>query len=147
VPGAGRCVARLNGTHALYESKEHLMTAINKILIVDDSPTEALFMSDLLGKRGFKVAVASNSEQAFARLQAESFDLILMDVVMPGQNGYQATRAIKRDDRFKDIPVIMCTSKGLDTDRIWGMRQGASDYIVKPVDGEELLGKIAALAH
>ena len=123
------------------------MTAINKILIVDDSPTEALFMSDLLGKQGFKVSVAGNSEQAFTRLEAEAFDLILMDVVMPGQNGYQATRAIKRDDRFKDIPVIMCTSKGLDTDRIWGMRQGASDYIVKPVDGEELLGKIAALAH
>ncbi|WP_354686226.1 response regulator [Cupriavidus necator] len=123
------------------------MTAINKILIVDDSPTEALFMSDLLGKRGFKVSVAGNSDQAFARLEAENFDLILMDVVMPGQNGYQATRAIKRDERFKDIPVIMCTSKGLDTDRIWGMRQGASDYIVKPVDGDELLNKIAALSH
>lgn len=120
---------------------------ISKILIVDDSPTEALFMSDLLGKRGFKVSVAGNSDQAMARLEAEAFDLILMDVVMPGQNGYQATRAIKRDDRFKDIPVIMCTSKGLETDRIWGMRQGASDYIVKPVDGEELLSKIAALAH
>ncbi|WP_454720354.1 MULTISPECIES: response regulator [Cupriavidus] len=120
---------------------------ISKILIVDDSPTEALFMSDLLGKQGFKVSVAGNSDQAFARLESERFDLILMDVVMPGQNGYQATRAIKRDDRFKDIPVIMCTSKGLDTDRIWGMRQGAADYIVKPVDGQELLGKIAALAH
>ncbi|AZG12340.1 MULTISPECIES: response regulator [Cupriavidus] len=120
---------------------------ISKILIVDDSPTEALFMSDLLGKKGFKVSVAGNSEQAMARLDAEAFDLILMDVVMPGQNGYQATRAIKRDDRFKDIPVIMCTSKGLETDRIWGIRQGASDYIVKPVDGEELLSKIAALAH
>ncbi len=123
------------------------MTNINKILIVDDSPTEALFMSDLLGKQGFKVSVAGNSDQAFARLEAEAFDLILMDVVMPGQNGYQATRAIKRDDRFKDIPVIMCTSKGLDTDRIWGMRQGASDYIVKPVDSRELLTKIAALSH
>ena len=120
---------------------------ISKILLVDDSPTEALFMSDLLGKKGFKVSVAGNSEQAMARLDAEAFDLILMDVVMPGQNGYQATRAIKRDDRFKDIPVIMCTSKGLETDRIWGIRQGASDYIVKPVDGEELLSKIAALAH
>ncbi|KAI3592657.1 MULTISPECIES: response regulator [Burkholderiaceae] len=120
---------------------------ISKILIVDDSPTEALFMSDLLGKKGFKVSVAGNSEQAMTRLEAETFDLILMDVVMPGQNGYQATRAIKRDDRFKDIPVIMCTSKGLETDRIWGIRQGASDYIVKPVDGEELLSKIAALAH
>jgi len=123
------------------------MTTISKILIVDDSPTEALFMSDLLGKQGFKVSVAGNSDQAFARLESESFDLILMDVVMPGQNGYQATRAIKRDDRFKDIPVIMCTSKGLDTDRIWGMRQGASDYIVKPVDSQELLTKIAALSH
>jgi len=120
---------------------------ISKILIVDDSPTEALFMSDLLGKKGFKVPVAGNSDQAMARLEAEAFDLILMDVVMPGQNGYQTTRAIKRDDRFKDIPVIMCTSKGLDTDRIWGMRQGASDYIVKPVDSDELLSKIAALAH
>ncbi len=123
------------------------MTTINKILIVDDSPTEALFMSDLLGKQGFKVSVAGNSDQALARLETEAFDLILMDVVMPGQNGYQATRAIKRDDRFKDIPVIMCTSKGLDTDRIWGMRQGASDYIVKPVDSKELLTKIAALSH
>ncbi|ABF07556.1 twitching motility two-component system response regulator PilH [Cupriavidus metallidurans] len=120
---------------------------ISKILIVDDSPTEALFMSDLLGKKGFKVSVAGNSDQAMARLEADAFDLILMDVVMPGQNGYQATRAIKRDDRFKDIPVIMCTSKGLETDRIWGMRQGASDYVVKPVDSEELLSKIAALAN
>jgi len=120
---------------------------ISKILIVDDSPTEVLFMSDLLGKKGFKVSVAGNSDQALARLEADTFDLILMDVVMPGQNGYQTTRAIKRDDRFKDIPVIMCTSKGLETDRIWGMRQGASDYIVKPVDGEELLTKIAALTH
>ncbi|CAG2142897.1 response regulator [Cupriavidus plantarum] len=120
---------------------------ISKILIVDDSPTEALFMSDLLGKKGFKVSVAGNSDQAMARLETEAFDLILMDVVMPGQNGYQTTRAIKRDDRYKDIPVIMCTSKGLDTDRIWGMRQGASDYVVKPVDGEELLSKIAALSQ
>jgi twitching motility two-component system response regulator PilH len=121
--------------------------SIQKILIVDDSPTEALFMSDMLGKNGFKVSVAANSEQAFTKLEAEPFDLILMDVVMPGQNGYQATRAIKRDDRYKDIPVIICTSKGLDTDRIWGMRQGASDYIVKPVDSDELLAKIAGLAH
>ena len=120
---------------------------ISKILIVDDSPTEALFMSDLLGKKGFKVSVAGNSEQAFARLEKEPFDLILMDVVMPGQNGYQATRAIKKDERFQGIPVIMCTTKGLETDRVWGMRQGASDYIVKPVKAEELLEKIAKLAQ
>ena len=120
---------------------------ISKILIVDDSPTEALFMSDLLGKKGFKVSVAGNSDQAMARLEAEPFGLILMDVVMPGQNGYQTTRAIKKDERFQNIPVIICTTKGLETDRVWGMRQGASDYIVKPVKAEELLDKIAKLAQ
>ena len=121
--------------------------AIKKVLVVDDSPTEALHLSEILGKNGFKVAVAADSEQAMAKLEAESFDLILMDVVMPGQNGYQTTRAIKKDERFQGIPVIMCTTKGLETDRVWGMRQGASDYIVKPVKAEELLEKIAKLAQ
>lgn len=115
---------------------------ISKILIVDDSPTEALFMSDLLGKKGFKVSVAGNSEQAMSRLEAEAFDLILMDVVMPGQNGFQLTRTITRDPRFTDVPVIMCTSKNQETDRVWGMRQGAKDYVVKPVVPEELIAKI-----
>jgi twitching motility two-component system response regulator PilH len=121
--------------------------AIKKVLVVDDSPTEALHLSEILGKNGFKVTVAADSEQAMARLEAEPFDLILMDVVMPGQNGYQTTRAIKKDDRFKDVPVIICTTKGLETDRVWGMRQGASDYIVKPVKAEDLLDKIAKLAQ
>ena len=119
--------------------------AIKKVLVVDDSPTEALHLSEILGKGGFKVTVATDSDQAMTKLEAEAFDLILMDVVMPGQNGYQATRAIKKDERFQDIPVIMCTTKGLETDRVWGMRQGASDYIVKPVKAEELLEKIAKL--
>lgn len=91
------------------------------------------------------MSVAADSDQAMAKLEGEPFDLVLMDVVMPGQNGYQATRAIKKDDRFKDIPVIICTTKGLETDRVWGMRQSASDYIVKPVKAEELLEKIAKL--
>jgi len=69
-----------------------------------------------------------------------------MDVVMPGQNGYQLTRRITRDERFADVPVIMCTSKGQESDRVWGMRQGARDYIVKPVNGEELIAKILALS-
>ena len=120
--------------------------AIKKVLVVDDSPTEALHLSEILGKNGFKVTVAADSEQAMAKLEAEPFDLILMDVVMPGQNGYQTTRAIKKDDRFKDVPVIICTTKGLETDRVWGMRQGASDYIVKPVEPDVLLSKISSLA-
>ncbi|MDP5008330.1 MAG: response regulator, partial [Glaciimonas sp.] len=65
--------------------------------------------------------------------------------VMPGQNGFQVTRSITKTPEFQDIPVIMCTSKGLETDRIWGMRQGAKDYLVKPIDPKELLSKIAAL--
>jgi twitching motility two-component system response regulator PilH len=68
-----------------------------------------------------------------------------MDVVMPGLNGYQATRSITRDDATKDIPVIMCTSKGAETDKIWGMRQGAIDYLVKPIDPTQLLAKIAGI--
>jgi twitching motility two-component system response regulator PilH len=68
-----------------------------------------------------------------------------MDVVMPGLNGFQATRAISKDDETKDIPVIMCTTKGQETDKVWGMRQGAKDYIVKPVNQDELLKKITAL--
>ena len=117
---------------------------IQKILLVDDSKTELHHLSDLLGKRGFSVRTAENGEEAMRRLGEETPDLILMDVVMPGQNGFQLTRAITRDPRFADVPVIMCTSKGLETDKVWGMRQGARDYVVKPVDADELIAKIRA---
>ena len=118
---------------------------IRKILLVDDSKTELHFLSDLLGKRGFTVRTAENAEEAMKRLAEAKPDLILMDVVMPGQNGFQLTRAITRDERYIGIPIIMCTSKGQETDKVWGMRQGASDYVVKPVKAEELLAKIKAL--
>jgi twitching motility two-component system response regulator PilH len=108
--------------------------AIKNILIVDDSKTELMFMTDLLGKNGFSVKTAENAEDAFRRLAEEKPDLILMDVVMPGQNGFQLTRAITRDPLYADVPIIMCTSKNQETDRVWGMRQGAKDYITKPVD-------------
>ncbi|RZI86062.1 MAG: response regulator [Rubrivivax sp.] len=117
---------------------------IQKILLVDDSKTELHVLSDLLTKKGFKVRTAENGEEALRRLQEEKPDLILMDVVMPGQNGFQLTRAITRDPSFADVPVIICTSKNQETDRVWGMRQGARDYVVKPVDPEELLAKIKA---
>ena len=119
--------------------------AIKRIMVVDDSPTERHVLNDFLTRKGFEVIIAENGEQAIAKAKAEKPDLILMDVVMPGINGYQATRTITRDDSTRDIPVIMCTSKDLPTDRIWGMRQGALDYMVKPVNLEELLGRIAQL--
>jgi twitching motility two-component system response regulator PilH len=119
--------------------------AIQKILIVDDSPTERYFLSDILIKNGFSVSTAENGEEAIQKIKADKPQLILMDIVMPGQNGFQITRAITRDPDTQDVPVIICTSKGQETDRIWGLRQGARDYIVKPVDPQELLAKIASL--
>ena len=117
---------------------------IRKILLVDDSKTELHYLSDLLGKRGYTVRCAENGEEAMRRLGEEKPDLILMDVVMPGQNGFQLTRSITRDPRFAGVPVIMCTSKNQETDKVWGMRQGARDYIVKPVNADELVAKIQA---
>jgi twitching motility two-component system response regulator PilH len=118
---------------------------IQKILVVDDSPTERYFLTDILVKNGFSVSTAENGEEALAKVKADKPQLILMDVVMPGQNGFQITRAIARDPEMQNVPIIICTSKGQETDRIWGLRQGARDYIVKPVDPRELLSKIAAL--
>lgn len=118
---------------------------ISKILVVDDSPTERHFLSELLTKQGYQVVMAESGEEALTKAKQLKPDLILMDVVMPGLNGFQATRAITKEAETKDIPVIMCTSKGQETDKVWGMRQGARDYVVKPVNIDELLRKIAAL--
>ena len=118
---------------------------IRKILIVDDSPTERHVLNDLLTKAGFEVVTSDNGEDAIVKSRQLKPDLILMDVVMPGLNGFQATRAISRDPETRSIPIILCTSKSQETDKIWGLRQGARDYLVKPVDRDELLGKINAL--
>ena len=120
--------------------------AIKRIMVVDDSPTERHVLNDFLTRKGFEVIIAENGEQAIEKAKAEKPDLILMDVVMPGVNGYQATRTITREDSTRNIPVIMCTSKDLPTDRIWGIRQGALDYMVKPVKLENLLGLIQQLS-
>ena len=120
--------------------------AIHKILIVDDSPTERYYLTDLLVKNGFSVSTADNGEDALVKMRAERPELILMDVVMPGANGFQVTRSIARDPELAAVPVIICSSKNQETDRIWGMRQGAKDYFVKPVDATQLLARIAALS-
>jgi twitching motility two-component system response regulator PilH len=88
------------------------------------------------------VRTAESGDEALKRLAEDKPDLILMDVVMPGQNGFQLTRTITRDPRYLGLPVIMCTSKNQETDRVWGLRQGARDYVVKPVQVDELIAKI-----
>ncbi|MBU6485327.1 MAG: response regulator [Betaproteobacteria bacterium] len=118
---------------------------MRKILIVDDSPTERHALQDMLTKAGYEVLATDNGEDAIAKARSSKPDLILMDVVMPGLNGFQATRAISRDPQTRSIPVIMCTSKSQETDKIWGLRQGARDYVVKPVVRDELLAKISSL--
>lgn len=118
---------------------------IKKIMVVDDSPTERQFLTEMLGKSGYQVVAAESGEEAVAKSKSEMPDLILMDVIMPGLNGFQATRTIARDEATKHIPIIICTTKNQETDRIWGLRQGAKDYVMKPVDQAELLSKIDAL--
>ncbi len=121
------------------------MSSIHNILLVDDSKTELHVLTEMLTKRGFAVRTAESGEEALRRLAELKPDLILMDVVMPGTNGFQLTRTITRDPRYAGVPVIMCTSKNQETDRVWGMRQGAMDYVVKPVSADDLMAKIAAL--
>ncbi len=121
--------------------------ASTKILVVEDSPTERFFLADLLGKRGYQVITAETGEEALIKVRAERPQLVVMDVVMPGQSGFQITRAISRDPDTRDIPVLLCSSKSTETDRIWGLRQGAKDYMVKPLKPEEFLSRVAELAH
>jgi len=115
------------------------------ILVVDDSPTERHFLSELLSSHGYQVSTAENGEAALARIKSDPPHLIIMDVVMPGQNGFQTTREISRDPLTRHLPIIICSSKNQETDRIWGIRQGAREFMVKPVDPSLLLRKIAGL--
>ena len=117
-----------------------------RILVVDDSPVQLMGIRRIVEKLGHEALTAEDGAAGVEAAKRELPDLILMDVVMPGQNGFQLTRAITRDPQYSNIPIVMCTSKNLETDRVWGMRQGARDYVTKPVNGEELLSKIRALA-
>ncbi len=117
------------------------------ILIVDDSPTEVHVMQTALQRHGFRTVAAGDGAEGVRLAREMHPDLIFMDVVMPGINGFQATRTLSNDPETSAIPIVMVTSKGQQTDRIWGLRQGAIDYLVKPVSGNDLVEKAqAALA-
>jgi len=114
------------------------------VLIVDDSPTEQHVIARLLEKNGFETVVANDGEEAISIAEQSRPDVILMDVVMPGMNGFQATRQLAKNPLTSGIPVVMVTSKDQESDKAWGLRQGAVDYLMKPVNDSELLDAVRA---
>lgn len=116
-----------------------------RILIVDDSPTETYRFREILEKNGHQVLEASNGADGVAVARAEQPDLVLMDVVMPRLNGFQATRQLSKGEDTAHIPIVIVTTKDQETDRVWGKRQGARDYLTKPIDETLLLQTIASL--
>jgi twitching motility two-component system response regulator PilH len=116
-----------------------------RILVVDDSPTESFRFREILQRHGHQVIEASNGADGVTMSRTEKPDLVLMDVVMPGMNGFQATRQITRHPETSSIPVVIVSTKDQETDRVWGKRQGASDYLTKPVDETNLLRVINQL--
>lgn len=117
------------------------------IMIVDDSPTEVHVMKTALEKHGFETMSAADGSECLNLAREVRPDLIFMDVVMPGVNGFQATRALTRDPQTKKIPIVIITTKDQETDRIWGMRQGAVDYLIKPVAESDLIAKAQEVLH
>jgi twitching motility two-component system response regulator PilH len=113
-----------------------------RVLIVDDSPTETYKMSSILSKHGYEVLTAESGEDGVSVAKQQLPDVVLMDIVMPGLNGFQATRQLSRDSATRHIPVIIVTTKDQETDRVWGERQGAKGYLTKPVDGKLLVQTI-----
>lgn len=116
-----------------------------RILIVDDSPTQLLGLKRIVEKLGHVATTAEDGASGVDAAKRDIPDLILMDVVMPNLNGFQATRTLSREPTTKHIPVILVTTKGQETDRVWGMRQGAKAYVTKPIDEKELVQAIKNL--
>jgi twitching motility two-component system response regulator PilH len=115
---------------------------MSTILIIDDSPTELHLFQNMLEKNGFDTLVADNGDEGIRKAALSRPDCILMDVVMPGMNGFQATRKLNQDPTTSSIPVIIITTKDQETDKIWGMRQGAVEYLVKPIAEKQLVHMI-----
>ncbi|HIK17812.1 MAG TPA: response regulator [Leptolyngbyaceae cyanobacterium M33_DOE_097] len=115
------------------------------ILIVDDSHTVREMVSEQLRRAGFNVMEAIDGEEAISQIKANPPDLIVTDIVMPKKNGYELCRWLKNEPQTKNIPVVMCTSKGEEFDRYWGMKQGADAYITKPYHPPDLLAVVKKL--
>ncbi len=130
---------------ATSESGDGTLRGQGTILVVDDSPTELHILKGILEGAGYGVLLAENAESGIELAHSAKPDLVLMDVVMPGLNGFQATRQLSRDPDTSNIPVIMVTTKDQETDKTWGLRQGAKEYLVKPVQKEELLSRIKGI--
>lgn len=116
-----------------------------RILIIDDSPTDTKVFSSVLEKNGHTVLSAGSAEDGIEVCKREQPDLVLMDVILPGMNGFQATRSLSKDPATSSIPIIIVSTKNMETDRVWGLRQGAKDYLVKPPSERELITRINAL--
>lgn len=115
------------------------------ILVIEDVQTEAVVLTGYLRQAGFLVSTATSAEEAKQAVSQAKFDLILMDVVLPGESGYEFCRALKKDPATANIPVIFCSSKASEMDRFWGMKQGAAAYLAKPVDQAELIQTVKVL--
>lgn len=115
---------------------------MSKILVVDDSYAELQMIEGYLKAANHTVVSFPNTDKLEDKVAAEKPDLIVMDVVMPGRNGFQACRDLKNDDRFKGIPIVLCTSKGQESDKFWGQQQGANGHVVKPFKSEDLLAAV-----
>ncbi|HUS24959.1 MAG TPA: response regulator [Candidatus Binatia bacterium] len=113
-----------------------------RIMIVDDSPADVQNLKSILLKDGHQVIEVQSGQEAVERVKKDKPDCIVMDVVMPGVNGFQATRHIAKDPETSAIPIIVVSAKNQETDRVWALRQGAKEYIVKPVKEGDLLAKV-----
>lgn len=118
---------------------------MSKILVVDDSPTEVYQFKAMLEQKGYEVITAENGREGVEAATREQPDIVLMDIVMPDMNGFQATRQLTRHEDTKHIPVVIVSSKDQETDKVWGERQGARGYITKPVDEAKLVALIRSL--
>ncbi|MCU0551988.1 MAG: response regulator [Leptolyngbya sp. Prado105] len=118
---------------------------MSTVLVVEDSVTQREMITDLLKGSGIEVTIATDGVEALEHIQGHCPDLVVLDIVMPRMNGYEVCRRLKADPKTQKVPVVMCSSKGEEFDRYWGMKQGADAYIAKPFQPTELVGTVKQL--